>query len=117
MADPRNNANPISELMDACGLLFDPRRILKSGKATIVFWIDGSKTVVRRAPDTAPSDYDAFTAALAIRVFGSNSALKKLITQRTQLQLPKAKKPALRCEKDWCELDAPEEPEGFDSAE
>lgn len=58
---------------------FQPVRIIKNGPATIVFWKDGTKTVVKCAPETTPSDYDAFTAALAIKIFSNNSRLKKMI--------------------------------------
>lgn len=63
---------------------FDPKRILRSGSATIVFWKDGTKTVVKRAPDQADNPYDAFTAALAIKVFGSNSQVKSVIRHKTE---------------------------------
>ena len=67
-----------------------PLRILKSGIATIVFWQDGTKTVVKRGSDEPESDYAAFTAALGIKIFGSNSALKRIVS-RTETQEPKAK--------------------------
>ena len=60
-------------------LKFIPVKIIKNGRATVVFWNDGTKTVVKCAPETTPSDYDAFTAALAIKIFGNNSRLKKMI--------------------------------------
>lgn len=66
-----------------------PERILKSGKATVVFWKDGTKTVVKCAAETVPNDYDAFNAALAIKVFGSNNHLKKTIAALTVEQKPK----------------------------
>lgn len=69
-----------------------PDRIVKSGPCTIVFWKDGKKTVVRCPADTVPNDYEAFTAALAIKIFGTNSQVKKLIQRLTVIQPPKAKK-------------------------
>lgn len=69
-----------------------PKRILKSGNRTIVFWGDGTKTIVKRAEDEEESDYAAFTAALGIKLFGSNSALKKLIESKTEVQKPKKQK-------------------------
>lgn len=74
------------------GILYHPVRILKNNQATVVFWKDGTKTVVKCAPGTTPNDYDAFTAALAIKVFGNNSALKKVIQRSTVVQAPKPKK-------------------------
>jgi hypothetical protein len=48
-----------------------PKKIIKSGPCTIVFWNDGTKTMVRRAMDEeTDSPYEAFTAALAIKIFG-----------------------------------------------
>lgn len=72
--------------------LFKVERIVKSGPATIVFWADGTKTVVKCAPDEQPNDYIAFTAALAIKMYGSNTALKRVIAAKTVEQKPKEKK-------------------------
>lgn len=58
---------------------FTPNRILRSGPATIVFWQDGTKTVVKKAPDEEDNAYAAFTAALGKKIFGSNSKLKKTV--------------------------------------
>lgn len=66
-----------------------PDRILVSGNRTIVFWADGTKTVVKRADDETDSVYSAFTAALAIKMYGSNSKLKKIIADRMEVQIPK----------------------------
>lgn len=66
-----------------------PNRILVSGNATIVFWADNTKTIVRCAEGTEPNTYNAYTAALAIRLYGSNSHLKKLIERKVFFQKPK----------------------------
>ena len=71
-----------------------PDRILVSGNATIVFWADSTKTVVRCAEGTEPNTYNAYTAALAIRLYGSNSHLKKLIERKVFFQKPKKAKTA-----------------------
>lgn len=74
-------------LKDALRAKFTPTRILRSGPATIVFWEDGTKTVVKFcAGETEDSAYAAFTAALAIKIFGSNSKLKKLVRTLTEEQ-------------------------------
>lgn len=73
-------------------LKFIPIKIIKNGPATVVFWKDGTKTVVKCAPETTPSDYDAFTAALAIKIFGNNSRLKKMIKVLTVVENPNKKK-------------------------
>lgn len=57
----------------------EPKKIIKSGDRTIVFWKDDTKTIVRRSDDTADDLYSAFTAALAIKIYGSNSQVKKIL--------------------------------------
>ncbi len=77
----RNAVNPSER--------FAPNRILKSGNRTIVFWSDGTKTIVKRAEDEPDNDYAAFTAALGIKIFGSNSALRRTIKRKTTVQAKK----------------------------
>lgn len=64
-------------------------RILKSGPYTHVFWSDGTKTSVKRSPEEPDNDYAAFTAALAIKMYGSNSALKRMLRDKIEVQKPK----------------------------
>lgn len=59
-----------------------PVRILQSGNRVIVFWDDDSKTVVKRSDDTDDDIYGAFTAALAIKVYGSNSQVNRIIDRK-----------------------------------
>ena len=61
---------------------YTPERILKSGNRTIVFWGDGEKTIVKKAEDEEDNVYAAFTAALAIKVFGSNAKLQRMIKKK-----------------------------------
>lgn len=87
-----------------------PERIVKSGRATIVFWEDGTKTVVKRSPDESDNEYNAFLAALGIKIFGSNSKLKKIIKEKTVAQKPKKWKAVYDKEpiaKDACPIDKP----------
>lgn len=77
------------ELSDFQEEEFCPNRILKSGNRTIVFWSDGTKTIVKRAEDEPDNDYAAFTAALGIKIFGSNSALRRTIKRKTTVQAKK----------------------------
>lgn len=58
---------------------YTPKRILRHGPATIVFWQDGTKTIVKLSEGEEDNAYAAFTAALAIKIFGSNSKLKKMV--------------------------------------
>lgn len=70
---------------------FSAKKILKNGDYMTVLWEDGTKTIVKRAPDEPESDYAAFTAALGIRTFGSNSALKRIV-ESAEVQGKKKKK-------------------------
>lgn len=60
---------------------FEVKRILQSGNRVIVFWGDDTKTIVKRSDDTKDDIYGAFTAALAIKVYGNNSQVKKVINR------------------------------------
>ena len=68
-----------------------PERILKNGNVTVVFWGDGTKTIVKPEPGATLDDYTAFTAALAKRMFGSNRKLKNVIKTHTEYQVQKGK--------------------------
>ena len=67
----------------------EPERIIHSGPATIVFWNDKTKTVVKCSKNDIYDEYEAFCAALAIKMFGSNSHLKKMIHDKTEDRTPK----------------------------
>ena len=70
---------------------YTPKRILRSGDRTIVFWQDGTKTIVKKEPGAPDSTYTAFAAALAIKIFGSNSAVNRLVKKKVYQQKPDAK--------------------------
>ena len=72
--------------VSAPSIAYTPKRILRSGPATIVFWEDGTKTIVKLSDGEEDNAYAAFTAALAIRIFGSNSKLKKMVKTLTEEQ-------------------------------
>lgn len=63
-----------------------PKRILQSGNRTIVFWADGTKTIVKCADDEPDDPYNAFTAALAIKTYDNNSKVKKIIDDKLEVQ-------------------------------
>lgn len=65
---------------------YTPKKIIRNGPATIVMWPDGTKTVVKRAEGEEDNTYSAFCAALAIKIFGSNSRLKKKVKNLTEEQ-------------------------------
>lgn len=70
-----------------------PNKIIYSGVATVVFWDDGTKTVVKKAEGTKDDRYNAFCAALAVKMYGTNSALKKYIKAAENAE--NAKKPTI----------------------
>lgn len=61
---------------------YTPKKIIKSNDVTVVFWPDNSKTIVRRDPEDADNLHTAFCAALAKKIFGSNSHIKKTIARK-----------------------------------
>ena len=54
-----------------------PEKIFRCGDTTTVIWKDGTKTIVKLMPGADDSDYGAFTAALAKKIYGSNSAVMR----------------------------------------
>ena len=54
-----------------------PEKIFRCGNATTVIWKDGTKTTVKLMPGADDSDYGAFTAALAKKIYGNNSKVMK----------------------------------------
>lgn len=60
---------------------YKPKRIIYNDPATIVFWEDGTKTVVKRAKGEKFNKYNAFTAALAKKMFGNNSRVNKVVAE------------------------------------
>ena len=60
-------------------LLF--KKIIFNPPATIVFWEDGSKTVVKCRKGTVFDPYYGFTCALAKKVYGNNSQVNRIVNQ------------------------------------
>lgn len=57
-------------------------RIIFNDPATIIFWSDGEKTVVKAAEGDTFNPYYGFCCAVTKRIFGNNSAIKKLIKRK-----------------------------------
>ena len=55
------------------------KKIIYNDPATIVFWKDGTKTVVKCAKGEKFNEYTAFCAALAKKVYGTNSRVTKIV--------------------------------------
>lgn len=71
--------------------IFTPKRIIRNGPVTVVFWEDGTKTIVRLKEGTNDDPYMAFCSALAKKIFENNSKVKKIVA-KTRLELPKETK-------------------------
>ena len=55
------------------------KKIIYNGPATIVFWTDGTKTIVKRSKKDKYNKYNAFCAALAKKIFGSNNKIINIV--------------------------------------
>lgn len=58
---------------------YTPKKIIYNGPATIVFWTDGTKTIVKRSKKDKDNKYNAFCAALAKKIFGSNNKIINIV--------------------------------------
>ena len=60
--------------------IYTPEHIIHNWKTdeTIVIWKGGMRTTVKLAEGEKPNPYVAFTAALAKRILGSNTRIKKI---------------------------------------
>lgn len=77
------------EMMDTVGkmihereerkIAMTPKKIMRNGPATIVFWEDGTKTVVKKMPGDKDDIYAAFCAAFTKKYFGSNEKVKATV--------------------------------------
>ena len=59
-------------------------KIIFNPPATIVFWEDGTKTVVKCSAEDEFSEYYGFLVALGKKVYESNSQIKKLIDKKAE---------------------------------
>lgn len=64
------------------------KQVIFSGPKTIVFWIDGTKTIVSCGEGDNNDPYAGFCAAVTKRVFGSTSQAKKVL-ERTRKEAAK----------------------------
>lgn len=94
--DPRVLANPaINCKCYSLGVwagVVEPQKIIYSGNRTIVFWNDGTKTIVKVAKGQEFDEYLGFIAAYAKKMFGTNSKIKKLIEAISSRPEPKKAK-------------------------
>lgn len=71
---------------------FTPEKIIYNGPCTIVFWSDGTKTIVRLAEGDIFNPYNAFNAALAKKIFGTNNEVKRIVETGEVIKDKKEKK-------------------------
>ena len=76
-----------------------PKRIIRSGEYTTVLWKDGTKTIVKRMPGSEDSDYSAFTAALAKKVYGTNSNVERIVSMTERVKTKAEKKAEKKAKK------------------
>ena len=84
--------------MDAVKWL-TPERIIYSGPKTVVFWPDGTKTIVSLMDGDEHDEYGAFCAAIVKKMFGSTHKAKKFLNTIKVIPEPKVKK--AKEEKPW----------------
>ena len=80
--------------------MLTPVKIRKDGPVTVVFWQDGTATSVRCGAGEQYDDYVAFCAALAKKLFLSNSSVKRMLKNTpvevvTPVHLTEDNKPAI----------------------
>ena len=86
------SANPSAEITFTTAAVYrlveyyTPKKIIRNGPATVVFWPDNTKTVVKCSDGDKDSTYTAFCAAFAQKIFGSNSKVKKMVSKLTEEQ-------------------------------
>lgn len=66
---------------------------------TTVLWDDGKRTTVKLSDDDIYDEYSAFCAALAKRIYGSNSRIKKIIQTQGRFSRSKEEKKARKKER------------------
>ncbi|MDD3571223.1 MAG: hypothetical protein PHY44_09005 [Lachnospiraceae bacterium] len=69
--------------------MLKPEKIMQHGRATIFFWRDGTKTVVKLQEGDEPDIYGAYANAVAKKVFGSRTAFKNVIDDMLQVETKK----------------------------
>lgn len=60
------------------------KQVIFNGPKTIILWVDGSKTIVSCSENDTYDRYIGFCAAVAKKMFGSTSQIKKIIERCTK---------------------------------
>lgn len=72
-----------------------PKKIINNDPVTIVFWTDGTKTIVKRGAEEKNSPYAAFCAVLAKKIYGNNTKVNRLVSET---EIVKKEKKAAKAE-------------------
>lgn len=70
---------------------FIPDQIIFGDPITTILWSDGTRTMVKKAPDKPFDKYDAFCAALAKKVYGTNSTIHRHVNNGIMMKEKKKK--------------------------
>lgn len=65
---------------------FAPKEIIYNDAATIVYWTDGTKTVVKCNENDEYSEYFGFVAAVAKKMYGGANAINRLIDSKKTIR-------------------------------
>lgn len=60
-----------------------PKKIIFSGPKCIVLWADGTKTIVSCSENDQWDEYAAYCAALAKKIYGTTSAVHRLVDKKS----------------------------------
>ena len=70
-----NNYNQVNQKQ----LKLNIRKVIFNNPATIVFWLDGTKTIVKKADDEPWDPEKGLAMAIIKKYFGTNKEIKKII--------------------------------------
>ena len=70
-----NNYNQVNQKQ----LKLNIRKVIFNDPATIVFWLDGTKTIVKKADDEPWDPEKGLAMAIIKKYFGTNKEIKKII--------------------------------------
>lgn len=65
---------------------FAPKEIIYNDAATIVYWTDGTKTVVKCNENDEYSEYSGFVAAVAKKMYGGTGPINQIIKSKKTIR-------------------------------
>lgn len=83
--DTKSTALAYKQFKELMGMKMSitPKKIIFSGPKCIVLWEDGTKTIVSLSEKDDWNEYDAFCAALAKKIFGTTSAVHRIVDKKS----------------------------------